>query len=203
MEGSDRTRWHHLNVVRKVSSSVRREAGRFWLAVAPVVGLVGLISLVQWAASLHIKREGWAWILVIGLLSILVIVRIQERRALAAKDDEIAERNAELAERTRGGASAPLLAMNDTSQFLADASRDMAERARERAAARRQDRKEALAALHTEYLISGDDISPGLLAGTERPPENWMRRRVAELGWERLLPEYADANEEQGTWRPL
>jgi hypothetical protein len=37
-------------------------------------------------------------------------------------------------------------------------------------------------ALRSEYILSHDNISPGLLAGTEFPPTEWMNKRLQELG---------------------
>jgi hypothetical protein len=37
-------------------------------------------------------------------------------------------------------------------------------------------------ALRSEYVLRHDNISPGLLAGTEFPPADWMNRRLQELG---------------------
>jgi hypothetical protein len=37
-------------------------------------------------------------------------------------------------------------------------------------------------ALRGEYILSHDNISPGLLAGTEFPPSEWMNKRLRELG---------------------
>ncbi len=48
--------------------------------------------------------------------------------------------------------------------------------------------------LRGEYILSHDNISPGLLAGTEFPPTEWMNRRLQELGekWNVLpTPEHA------------
>jgi hypothetical protein len=43
-------------------------------------------------------------------------------------------------------------------------------------------RKQAwLNTLRKEYIASHDDISPGISAGTELPPAEWMNRRLAEL----------------------
>lgn len=44
---------------------------------------------------------------------------------------------------------------------------------------RRQDIEKAL---RGEYILSHEHISPGLLAGTEFPPAEWMNKRLAELG---------------------
>jgi len=37
-------------------------------------------------------------------------------------------------------------------------------------------------ALRSEYVLSHENISPGLLAGTELPPADWMNKRLHELG---------------------
>ncbi|MFZ1008805.1 MAG: hypothetical protein WAN65_18345 [Candidatus Sulfotelmatobacter sp.] len=37
-------------------------------------------------------------------------------------------------------------------------------------------------ALRGEYILSHDNVSPGLLAGTEFPPADWTNRRLQELG---------------------
>jgi hypothetical protein len=37
-------------------------------------------------------------------------------------------------------------------------------------------------ALSGEYILSHDNVSPGLLAGTELPPSDWMNKRLRELG---------------------
>lgn len=37
-------------------------------------------------------------------------------------------------------------------------------------------------ALRSEYVLNHDNVSPGLLAGTEFPPPDWMNKRLAELG---------------------
>jgi hypothetical protein len=196
---SGRGRWHDSSVARKVGFGLRHEYRRLRNAAAPLLGAFTIVGIIQLASSLRLGREDWAWILIAGLVYLVVATGIQERRALAAKDEEIAAKEAQLAERTRKAAHAPLLAMTDVKQWLADSARDSMGRARERDAERRTERKEALTALHQEYLLSGDGISAALLAGTERPPEDWMRRRVCELGWERLLPEYAEPKEKEQT----
>ena len=45
-------------------------------------------------------------------------------------------------------------------------------------------------ALRNEYILSHDNVSPGLIAGTEFPPSNWMNRRLRELGekWAVAVP---------------
>lgn len=45
-------------------------------------------------------------------------------------------------------------------------------------------RRNVLRAISQEYILSHDHISPGLLAGTEWPPLDWMNRRLGELGEE-------------------
>jgi hypothetical protein len=37
-------------------------------------------------------------------------------------------------------------------------------------------------ALRGEYILSHDNVSPDVLAGTEFPPADWMNRRLRELG---------------------
>jgi hypothetical protein len=37
-------------------------------------------------------------------------------------------------------------------------------------------------ALRSEYILSHDNVSPGLLAGTEFPPADWTNKRLRELG---------------------
>jgi hypothetical protein len=37
-------------------------------------------------------------------------------------------------------------------------------------------------ALRNEYILSHEKVSPGLLAGTEFPPADWMNKRLHELG---------------------
>ena len=37
-------------------------------------------------------------------------------------------------------------------------------------------------ALRGEYILSRDNVSPDVLAGTEFPPDDWMNRRLRELG---------------------
>jgi hypothetical protein len=39
-----------------------------------------------------------------------------------------------------------------------------------------------LSLLRNEYILSHDSISPGLLAGTELPPSEWINKRLHELG---------------------
>jgi hypothetical protein len=39
-----------------------------------------------------------------------------------------------------------------------------------------------LKALRGEYVISHDNVSPGLLEGTESPPTEWINKRLRELG---------------------
>lgn len=43
-------------------------------------------------------------------------------------------------------------------------------------------RKQMLQSLVREYILSHDGLSPGLLAGTEWPPIDWLNKRVKELG---------------------
>lgn len=42
-------------------------------------------------------------------------------------------------------------------------------------------RQRVLAGLHREYVLSNDNISPALLAGTEPLPQDWVKRRLFEL----------------------
>ncbi len=49
-------------------------------------------------------------------------------------------------------------------------------------AAELQRRENIEKALRGEYILSHDNISPGLLAGTEYPPADWMNKRLHELG---------------------
>lgn len=42
--------------------------------------------------------------------------------------------------------------------------------------------------LRKEYIVSNDNISPALIAGTEWPPVEWMNRRLSELGKPWRLP---------------
>ena len=37
-------------------------------------------------------------------------------------------------------------------------------------------------ALRGEYILSHQNISPGLLAGNENPPNEWMNKRLGQLG---------------------
>jgi hypothetical protein len=43
-------------------------------------------------------------------------------------------------------------------------------------------RKNVLATLRNEYILSHDGISPALLAGTEQPPSDWLNKRLKEMG---------------------
>lgn len=43
-------------------------------------------------------------------------------------------------------------------------------------------KKQILQSLTREYILSHDNISPGLLAGTEWPPIDWLNKRIKELG---------------------
>ncbi len=46
--------------------------------------------------------------------------------------------------------------------------------------------KDILDSLRGEYILTHKDISSGLLAGTEWPPNDWMKRRLQELGEQEL-----------------
>lgn len=43
-------------------------------------------------------------------------------------------------------------------------------------------RKGILAVLRHEWILSHKDVSPGLLAGTEEPPSDWINQRLNQLG---------------------
>lgn len=43
-------------------------------------------------------------------------------------------------------------------------------------------RQQILSALRQQYILSHDNISAGLLAGTEQPPPEWMNERLHQLG---------------------
>ncbi len=43
-------------------------------------------------------------------------------------------------------------------------------------------RAKILAMLRQEYILSYDNLSSGLLAGTEQPPSDWINQRLEELG---------------------
>lgn len=43
-------------------------------------------------------------------------------------------------------------------------------------------RRQLLKTLSREYILSHDNLSPALLAGTEWPPLDWMNKRLKELG---------------------
>ena len=43
-------------------------------------------------------------------------------------------------------------------------------------------RKVLLEKLREEYILSQDNISPALLAGTEQPPADWTNKRLKEMG---------------------
>lgn len=42
-------------------------------------------------------------------------------------------------------------------------------------------RKRILALLHREYILSHDNLSPGMLAGTEPLPKEWVESRLRQL----------------------
>ena len=44
------------------------------------------------------------------------------------------------------------------------------------------ERRILLSKLTSEYIASHDGISPGLFAGTELPPRDWLNKRLSELG---------------------
>ena len=48
-------------------------------------------------------------------------------------------------------------------------------------------RRQILAALRNEYILSHDDISVGMLAGTEQPPAKWINDRLKALGEQWIL----------------
>jgi len=48
--------------------------------------------------------------------------------------------------------------------------------------AERDRRNKLLLILRNEYIASHDNISPRLMAGTEWPPLDWMKKRLVELG---------------------
>ncbi|MGA2182842.1 MAG: hypothetical protein ABSH47_07415 [Bryobacteraceae bacterium] len=43
-------------------------------------------------------------------------------------------------------------------------------------------RKNVLALLYNEYVLSHNNLSPSLLAGTEQPPAQWINERLKQLG---------------------
>lgn len=48
-------------------------------------------------------------------------------------------------------------------------------------------RAAAFERLRAEYILSHDGISAELMAGTVAPPQDWMERRIRELGWQHLV----------------
>lgn len=62
-------------------------------------------------------------------------------------------------------------------------------------------RKNVLALLRNEYILSHENISPGLLAGTEFPPADWMNRRLRQLGekWTFVRPSTTAAGSQGAT----
>ena len=42
--------------------------------------------------------------------------------------------------------------------------------------------------LRNEYILSHDNISPALMAGTEQPPADWTNRRLGQLGEKWRIP---------------
>lgn len=154
---------------------------RFRLALLPLVGLVGLLFTLQQVASLPLPREAWAWLIVAFEALLIAIILVQERRALDRKDAEIAA--------LQKPPTAPLLTVLDTGYMKKMREQSMLDSG-QRAAEKRADVKEARAALQQEYVLSHDGISPAVLAGTQPPPEEWMRARIEQLNWQRLFPEY-------------
>ncbi len=49
-------------------------------------------------------------------------------------------------------------------------------------------RSNVLQRLTQEYILSHDGISAGLAAGTEKPPIDWMNKRLQELGYSWRVP---------------
>jgi hypothetical protein len=60
-------------------------------------------------------------------------------------------------------------------------------RARANREAERSRQQAVLRGLHNEYVLSHDGISPGLLAGSEPLPREWVEARLAQMGerWRR------------------
>lgn len=56
---------------------------------------------------------------------------------------------------------------------------------------RNAERARWLERLRQEYVLTHDDLSPGLLAGTELPPRQWLRHRAEELGVSELIDDLA------------
>lgn len=55
-------------------------------------------------------------------------------------------------------------------------------------------RKNVLTSLRNEYILSHDNLSPALIAGTEQPPADWVNSRLKQLGekWTVTAPSPAD-----------
>jgi hypothetical protein len=163
------------------------EFKRFRLALLPLLGLVGLIFTAQQASELSISREGWAWIIVACLVIVLVTMRVQERR-------ELARRDAKLRESERGE---QILWPHRPVEYRRDPFDRMTEDWRKRHEGRQQERKRILNALRQEYILSHDDVPPGIQAGVDMPPADWMRKRIREKGWEDQFPGYFQDDPEE------
>ena len=55
-------------------------------------------------------------------------------------------------------------------------------------------RQNVLVTLRNEYILSHDNLSPALIAGTEQPPPDWVNSRLRQLGekWTVNVPSPAD-----------
>ncbi|MGA8013261.1 MAG: hypothetical protein WB949_12605 [Candidatus Acidiferrales bacterium] len=55
-------------------------------------------------------------------------------------------------------------------------------------------RRNVLALLRNEYILSNDNLSPALIAGTDQLPAEWLNTRLKQLGekWTVRVPEPAD-----------
>jgi hypothetical protein len=55
-------------------------------------------------------------------------------------------------------------------------------------------RKSVLTALRNEYILTHDNLSPALIAGTDQPPADWINSRLKQLGekWTVSTPSPAD-----------
>lgn len=95
-------------------------------------------------------------------------------KALQSKTDAVSDQTKEiLTELHRSAPATPAKSARETPPSSQPAGVNPAEQAR---------RNKVLALLRNEYILSHDGISPGLMAGTEWPPPDWLNGRLGTLG---------------------
>ncbi len=161
---------------------MRDDARRLWAAAKTVYGLAGLILAALAVASLKISATLTPWLVAAALLALVAAIFLHDRKLLAERDRRVAR----LESASRASVE------NVVSDLRAEQSRrQFFDGYRDAQARRREVKDRTLQGLQAEYIASHDGLSPAVVAGTELPPAEWMKRRIREMGVnEAFFPEY-------------